>query len=122
MLNPVYLYILTDPNTESCYIGATEHPKRRLSQHLGTGLSQKADPRTTWLREIRENSIPLTLTILDVLIDETLLEVAAAERDAINMVKAIRGKSCLNKDSCPLYTGSRETRYYERPPRLVDTP
>lgn len=90
--NTAFIYMLTDPfpGSEICYIGQTKHPENRFRAHL-------CDPPNKLMRNwIKILRLQGKMPIMNILLECTRKEAKQAEIDAIAIVKAIRGASCLN--------------------------
>jgi predicted GIY-YIG superfamily endonuclease len=110
MLNPVYLYMLTDPTgAPTCYIGLTEDPRQRIACHLGT-LNKEGDRKANWLSNLREKRIGLGMAILKVFEGEAARTAGDAETNAIRKYKRQRGDDCLNRDETSAYSIRNETK------------
>lgn len=94
-LRPVCLYMLTDPRpTEMCYIGITVNPYQRWHGHLSDTRGCPKSRKNLWLMELRKAHLEPIMTILDVC---GQAEARQAEKDAVALIRAVRGHNLLNK-------------------------
>lgn len=63
-MESIYIYALRDPRTEEVrYIGKSNNPRKRLSQHLrGDKINRHKD---SWIRELRREHLSPELVILE---------------------------------------------------------
>lgn len=84
--------MLTDPTgADTCYVGASYNPSRRLYEHIKDGTSKGM---RAWVKILSARGLQPMLNILDTCLPEHAVE---AEIDAIQTIKAMRGPHCLNR-------------------------
>src|ERR1700677_1846485 len=84
------IYILTDPlGFDTAYVGRSTKPASRLRDHMNLWTRHRAMHQ--WLSALKARNLVPCMTVLDECAD---WEAATAERDAIAMVKAVRGADC----------------------------
>lgn len=92
--------MLTDPTgAASCYVGISKDAHFRYLQHLANSDIQ-GNPRSrkcNWIRMLLDRGLKPVLNILDAHVPTG--DARQAEKDAIAMVRAIRGRDCLNKET-----------------------
>lgn len=88
----ISIYMLTDPTgADTCYVGMTSQPvEARFKQHL---IEKVCPPKRRWIQQLAAQRMQPVLTVLDVVPESDWRD---AERDAIAMVRAVRGAHCLN--------------------------
>lgn len=66
MDRPVYIYILSDPNTgRPRYVGLTCNPKGRMSCHLSPAHADRNSARGRWVRELLSQGQRPEMTIVE---------------------------------------------------------
>ena len=92
MLVMISIYMLTDPlGFDTAYVGRSTMPKRRMQVHLTIRTDNRA--MRSWLLALKARGRCPLMTIVAECDDSDAL---IAERDAIAMVRAVRGADCLN--------------------------